>query len=59
MYYTVYVKKKDAPLHISPKPVGTVTTIKERDALKKKYKDKGYNVRTVKSKKAVVVTRSK
>ena len=49
VYYEIIVKKKDAPLHVDFKYKETVNGITERDKAKKKWKAKGYRVRSIKT----------
>ncbi|MEA3502653.1 MAG: hypothetical protein U9R47_07745 [Actinomycetota bacterium] len=49
VYYEIIVKKKDAPLYVNFEYKETVSSIEAREKARKKWKEKGYRVRTVKT----------
>ena len=48
-YYEIIVKKKDALLHVDFEYKETVTGVDAREKAQKKWKAKGYRVRSIKT----------
>ena len=49
VYYEIIVKKEDAPLHVDFKYKETVSGVDAREKARKKWKAKGYRVRSIKT----------